>query len=179
MSSIKSLDPHLLGSIIEIQKENRLESVESQKDAGFLVTCFSESELLGYLKNGSALYTEVKDEKMIAFALTTPITVFTDQIKKNGSEFIKEQDFDLTGARYFYQMAVSRKHLNSGVGCKLLKKVIESEKCSLVADILTHPVRNDACLCFVKKHGFTRVGELRLTSYRDFGSLVSEVFVLS
>ena len=61
------------------------------------------------------------------------------------------------------------------VASALLEHAFKTEGLDIIADILCAPVKNRACLGFLAKYRFRRVGLLSMASYRDFGKLESVV----
>lgn len=164
----------IISSVISIQKEwsNHSDFMESP---GFLATVFSTLELTEILNSGGRLFIAGAEGRApVGFALATGGRAFTSQLR-NQDELLMFNEIDLSNSLYLYQIAVVEKCTRMGIGTKLLMAIANSTEKMIFADYLIEPKKNEMSQHFFHKQGFSKIGLLKLGSYRSFGALVSEV----
>lgn len=179
--SVVSGNPDLGGivsDVLRLQRQLLFKPTDPEKKHGFLISAFSQTELAGLLEdNGELLLLRAK-QRLIGYALLTPIHEFTSLFKPGArGTFEPTLPLNYLPLRYFYQIAVDPEFMGQGVGNRLMATCKKKSPGGLLADILVEPVGNGSSIAFFERCGFAPCGMLSLASYRDFGELKSKVFL--
>ncbi|MEO5971387.1 MAG: GNAT family N-acetyltransferase [Bdellovibrionia bacterium] len=183
--NLRELDKLAL-EILNLQENLIFEKSEYSDgvNSGFLISKFDLPELTKIVteKKGVLFCALGIEGEVLGYCLTSAITEFQDLYHGQSAVGRVELTIDSSLAlkpRYLYQIAVRSDLRRSGVGIELLLAVKDKYPEGILTDILVSPINNEASLNFFRKQDFKMVGHLFLDSYRDFGQLVSEVFLWS
>ncbi len=168
----------LVDAIIELQQGWKADRRSADPETGFLATCFCREEVQEYFENGGTFFFAQSEGGLEGFALTTSIDEFIDQYRTvDGCTFEGVPPPNLQQCVYLYQVVVRRGTERKGIGRELVRAVSLHHKSEILADVLVSPVPNYPSIRFFQQLGYFKVGELHLSQYRDFGQLVSHVYL--
>lgn len=174
----RALSPHLVRSLIAIQRGWRSDRNNADAQQGFLATEFTEDEVQSLYQSGGNFFLLCNPETILGFALTTSIDKFTEQFESAACGQLKTSSpLLLAEFNYLYQVAILKGEHQRGLGRRLVKQAQKHHIKSLLADVLVSPVPNLGSSLFFARLGFRKVGTLELDNYRDYGPLVSEVLI--
>jgi ribosomal protein S18 acetylase RimI-like enzyme len=136
------------------------------------------AEVEGLYQEGGTFFLLRRKGAVLGFALTTGIGKFTEQFRSDsGGRLVTPKPLNLDEYVYLYQVAIRKGEEQRGLGGALVQHVQNYHTQPLLADVLTAPVPNLGSRFFFERLGFRKVGVLELDSYRDYGSLTSDVLV--
>jgi len=117
------------------------------------------------------------EKQIVGFCLTTSIVEFTRQFSSSNEHcrFVSNLNRPIQDFVYLYQVVTLKEATRKGLGRQLIEAVLCYHKQSILANIVTSPLRNKSSLQFFKKMSFKTVGHLHVDHFRNYGALVSEV----
>jgi hypothetical protein len=168
----------LLLQILEIQKENDREA-DPDKNS-FLVTLWSEEELISLATRGSVFYMAVEGDLLIGYFVVSSLLDFLKQL-----DSAQSHDFDkavLNNGKpwaYLYQMAVRRTHQKRGVNSKIFSELkLSRSGASYVSDYMIAPWCNEGSSKAFEKYNFKKAGQMFLDDYRGVDSTQWQIVIL-
>lgn len=169
----------IIHDVLKLQKTLVKTKDTANGNTGFLISLFKLHELLELVsKQEGLLICAYDSNKLIGYLLKTSISEFENLVNNaQNCRFAPNSPISYENLDYLYQIASHPAYRKNGISRLLFSSLLQNTNKNILTDVLIDPVRNTASLNFFYKLGFKKHGLICLSSYRDFGALVSEVFI--
>lgn len=169
----------LLLQVIEIQKENFIQGELEQ--SSFLLTVWSEQELLSLASKGSSFFVAVESDKLIGYFAISSLVDFLKQLDEAESHSFDASVLNNSKPwAYLYQIAIRRGYQRMGISKKIANELMRVRSgTSFVSDYLLSPIVNSGSEKLFEQMGFKKNGMMTLGEYRGFGVTTWQIVTLA